>query len=388
MKTIFLLTGFLTAIVCYSQKPEKVYSIVQELRSNDWYKTQSELWKKETEKNKKNAEAWYYYFSANRALKNVNWKHKELVEEYVQICEEISKAAYKAVPNSFEANHIVWWHSFNDPAKFSYLKKAYEINPLDPRTYRDMMIHYLLKFDEEKTKEFAEKIYKVNNMPAAAYNWAYNLLSEVAPNAIVFTAGDNDTYLPWIVQQVLRYRTDVTIMNTSLLGLDDYRKGLFERKGLPAFDQSMKDTKTIEESLNSQKVMFEHVFAQHTDYPIYVASTAIHQFSKNFDANLYLTGLTYQYCEGSFDNIALIKRNYEKRYLLDYLANTFTFHPLDKKTNDFNVHYLQAFIKLHGHYIDAEEDIKAKVLKDQIISIIKKGKQEEALKEWLIKFDN
>lgn len=251
-----------------------------------------------------------------------------------------------------------------------------------------MMIHYLLKFDEKKTKAFAEKIYKVNDMPAAAYNWAYNLLSEVEPNAIIFTAGDNDTYLPWIVQEVMGYRTDVTIMNTSLLGLDNYRNGLFERKGIPAFSQGVKSAKTFEQSKAIQKAMFEHVFEQNENFPIYVASTAVQQFSENFDSNLYLTGLTYKYCEGAFDNIALIKRNYEKRYLLDYLMHSFSFHPLNKKTDDFNVHYLQAFIKLHRHYFEAEENVKADELKDRIVSIAKKGNQMASLTTWLNEFDN
>ncbi|MFK8037064.1 MAG: hypothetical protein AB8B74_02145 [Crocinitomicaceae bacterium] len=383
MKIIFLFTGILMTLASFPQKPEKVYSIVKERRSEDWYKTQSELWKKETEKNKKNAEAWYYYFAANRALKNISWSDKAAMEKYVEVCDGISKAAYKAVPNSFEANHIVWWHSFSDPKKFSYLEKAYTINPLDSRTYRDMMIHYLLKFDEAKTLEFAEKIYKVNDMPAAAYNWAYNLLSEVEPNAIILTAGDNDTYLPWIVQQVMGFRKDVTIMNTSLLGLDDYRNELFKRKGFPVFDKSLNDAVAYEQSLEIQKEMFAHIFAQNDNSPVYIASTAIQQFQEKFDDNLYLTGLSYKYCENALDNVALIKRNYEKRYLLDYLLNKFSFHPLDKKTDDFNVYYLQAFIKLHRHYLDSEDLAKAEVLKDRIISIGNKGGQESWITKWM-----
>ena len=54
-------------------------------------------------------------------------------------------------------------------------------------------------------------------MPASSYNWAYNLLAEAEPNAIILTAGDNDTYLPWVVQQVFDSRKDVTVLNTSLI---------------------------------------------------------------------------------------------------------------------------------------------------------------------------
>ena len=383
MKTIFLMSSFLLLTLAISQKPEKVFSIVKEMKSTDWYETQSDLWEKETKANPKNAEAWYYYFSANRALKNICWKDQEKTEQYFKVCDQIVKDAYKAVPNSFEANHMIWWHSFSDPTKFSYLEKAYQINPLDERTYRDMMTHYALELNDAKVNEFANKIFKVNEMPAAAYNWAYNLLAEAKPNAIILTAGDNDTYLPWIMQQVFGFRKDVTVLNTSLLFIKDYQNKLFKSIGIPEFKWKNDSVKSQEEYASLKKAMFEHIFKQDEKHPVYVSSTAIHQFRNEFEPSLYVVGLSYKYCENDIDNVALIKRNYEKRYLLDYLDQNFSFHSLDKKSDDFNVHYLQAFIKLHTHYTDSEEIVKAEILKKRIKEIARKGGQEEHIKAWI-----
>lgn len=346
-KIIGCLSLVFLSVAAFAQEKQTVHSIIVEGHEIDWYKTQEKLWKAEIVKNNKNGEAWLNYYSAVRALRFFSFENQKEQLLYVELCTKIAADAYQQIPNSFEANYIMHWDGKIGEKDDKYLEKAFELRPEDPRVLLDYLIKSELDRDTVTFSKVAKKLYEINRMPAGALNWAYNVLTEVLENGIVFTAGDNDTYALWIVQEAMNYRKDITVINTSMIQIDDYRAKLFKEKGLAPFDFDKKEPSTT--------ALFKHIFENKAKTPVHVSTSASGQFTDTtITDNLYLTGLTYIYSLEDVENIAFIKRNFEKRFLLDHLTKTFSYSygDLDARIKQM---YLPGLMKLYMHSKTADD---------------------------------
>ena len=208
-------------------KPQKVYRITQEFESNEWYKEQSELWKKEIDKNPASEEAWYNYYNANRYGRFEDISSPERKAKLAKIIDDMGKA----IPGTYTYHLLKFWNTYNCK-DMTDAEKALAINPDRPDIYYSFLAKAMITGDEKLLKEFCTKLYRSQDTAPWLLNYNYNMLMSVDKNGILFTNGDNDTYPALILQQAKGIRTDVQIINTSMLLDEEYFENNLVKKGI------------------------------------------------------------------------------------------------------------------------------------------------------------
>ncbi len=367
-------TAFLKA-----QEPEQVYSIARVPKPHEWYLKQAELWWKEIQKDKKNENAWYNYFMANRmaafGFDNHGDNNKKYYEEitFLMNPDSLVNQAQKYVPNTFTSHYLIWRNQGCTPKNFPHLEKAYSINPNFYGINEEMMIHYETQCNLEKRKEYNIKWYKINELSSGLLAYNYNVLMTLKPNAAIITFMDNDSCPLWMLQDALGIRQDVTVLNVFTLSIQEYREKIFKKLNIPQLPKISSDSSNYA----SMDDIFNHIIKNKpTNLPLYIGLPAWKQF-KDYSQNLYLVGLALEYSSENIDNIALLKNNFENNYVLDYIKIRFENDISKEEVERVNINYLPGIFKLYEHYTLSGDLTYAQKMKELGLFIAQK-----AGKEW------
>lgn len=359
MKNLFILSALLFVVAIgwtQEKKAETIYSFTKAILTYDYYAEQHELWKKELKKDKKNEEAWLNYYAATRYAERMSDSTNKA--EWLEKENQVVKDMIKQIANTFTYYHILSWHnpiwSATDKDEkeklMDYALKAHELDPDCSDIYPELMnIYEVYSPNANKLSAVAKKWKEASDFTPQTMAMAYNMLLSTKKNALLITAGDNDTYPLWVAQQADEFRTDVTVLNMYLALNEDYRNRKFGALGLPKLEGEV-----------TFKTLFNHLIEHIGSRPLYFSSRGVIKEEDETYKHLYNIGLIYQYSADKMDNVSLVVHNYENILLMDHL--NYNFYESEWSNLDLRLanSYVPGLILLYQHYMLVGKDDEAK----------------------------
>ncbi len=379
-KFILLTAFFAASTVVVAQNPQPVYSVIRQIHDFEWYEAQAKAWKREIDNGTANTMAWVYWNEANRMAayfcdSEEKWESKK--SDYFVPKDVILKSAETYIPHTFEYYYLKTKSAWNDgeyEKSEHFMFKAQEIRPYDNLLLPFLLNHYMLKNDRANFEIVCKKWFESNEIPQDILTTLYNMLISLEENAVLLVYGDNDTYPCWVLQYAKNIRPDVLVMNTSFMcEFPAYRKTIFEEHKI----------KPLNEDYVTAQQFFKHLVENLKDRPLYVSAFVWDGVYEEYSDKMYFTGLAFKYSPKRFDNLAALRDNFENRFLLDFLKQSFHNSYAQSAVNQMNKGYLSGFRQLYNHYKQTGENDKAKKIKELAITVA----QNSEVTEWLNYFE-
>ena len=340
--------------------PQKVETPIKVSHSADWYKTQERLWKAEIDKNPKNEEAWKNYY---HAVRYKGW-YEDIPDE-AAVLTSIIEDMGKAIPETYTLYIMEYYHkgNVNDAPN---MKKAIQMRPDNVEMYPDYVSYLMQTGDEELMADILKRWYNSGTYSPSLLNYAYNELSGMKANSIIFVNGDSPTFSKLLVQYGKHLFEDIDVICMSLLWTPNYRKLICERLSIPDFEP-MPQISSQEEADKYTNQMMLHII-KHTRRPAVYFSTLMNVPS--FKDKLYSEGLVMRYSEKPYDNLAIKRKNFEENYLTDYLRESFLPENYPASANKFNLNYIPCFKSLLDHYKQTGNFFRYNELRSLMLRIV------------------
>lgn len=363
MKRLILIV-FLLPFLSVAEVPEKIQPKTLVLKPISWYESQAKAWSEVISRNQKNSEAWFNYYAASCFGQHSKNQLNQLVQSMEQ-----------SVPNSFELLVVKGWNSGYKQEAFDYLQKAYGLHPEKPETYGLLQSLSEFYLDEQERALFSDRLVKSSQVSSSLLSYSYNVLMSLEPSSVLITEGESTTTPLYILQDVMQVRRDISILNLDLLTNTMYLEKKFKSLGL-----------TLNGPINTENLrstLCALLPSENKDKKFYYALTVSKDNLSSIKEYLYVVGLASVHSLTNVDNVAQIRKNLEKEFLLDYLRVDFNGESKSATGKIFSANYLVSMILLYEAYQKEGNQIKAKELRQLMEKIAVDSGKENMITDFL-----
>lgn len=285
--------------------PQRIPQLSEERFSAEKYAEQERAWLNMLRRDSTKPGYWLNAYRAVRFGDAVKTASPVKVPRQ-QLLDSLVKAMPENCKNSFEYFYLGYLNGRNNPALFTQLEKAYELEPKRPELAREFIFHYAVTGETESQKPWLQRWEKQFRNDSSLQIYAHNMLSGLEPNAVLIAGSETDAF-PLLAEQRLRnYRTDVLVVCLAAFHNDAMLQDFFVRNGLNEPEHSFEN--------NGQRDFLREIFKWNPQRPFYLAASVEKELLTGLQKNLFITGLAFRYSDPGFDNLPVLYKNITAQY--------------------------------------------------------------------------
>ena len=283
-----------------------------------WYVEQKNEWRDITQKEPQNETAWLNYYNAARYM---GW----FGQPSDSLARQAMKEMREAIPNTYTYNMCAYMsvklgmsdETDGDP----YAEAALTMLPdeMQLNDYNEWVCYLAMKGQEQRMAQMAKRFFDSGLYSEAVLRYSYNELAGMDEGGIFLGSGDATIIPKWLIQEGMGLHKDKTIVCVPFLAVKEYREWL-SRKLDVVFP-------TLESGSYASYDAFEQAVLQpiidRYGSKVYFSCTTAIEVTKPWQESLYNEGLLLKYAKKPYDNLAVKRRNVEKRYQMEYLLVSF-----------------------------------------------------------------
>jgi len=242
-----------------------------------------------------------------------------------------------------------------------YVERSLMLDSLLAYPHLNLWAAYLRIGNVERSNFHLKELIRKDYSPPQLLDFGYNMLVSADRGGIIFTNGDNDTYPLLCLQQAYGIRTDVRVLNLSLLNTSWYARLMRDHYGVPiTYPDEVLDTLVYVFDVNEERyILASELLVRDISNtaarmkngpPVYFSGTLTPELMREFREHLSREGLLHRFSVDDAPAIHYHKvlENIEEKYRIegldeevDWSANL---SPLTRDCSWLGFHYALLYI--------------------------------------------